>query len=72
MDFSKKSPLCKTCPWFDHPFVKSEGPLDAEIVFVGESPWRQEIQEGRPLVGASGDVYNLLLESAGFERSEPR
>ncbi len=70
MDFSKKSPLCKQCEWFDHAFVPSEGPLDAEIVFCGESPWRSEVEQRRPLVGASGQVYNMLLESGGFERAE--
>jgi len=36
--------------------VPSEGPLDARIVILGESPWRSEVAGGRPFWGASGNL----------------
>ena len=35
--------------------VKPDGPLDAEVTYVGESPGRQEARMGKGFVGPSGD-----------------
>lgn len=51
-------------------YVKSEGPLDCKIALVGEAPGREEVEQGRPFVGASGDLLNKLLRSASIQRSE--
>jgi DNA polymerase len=49
--------------------VFGEGPLDAQIVFVGEQPGDQEDLAGRPFVGPAGAVFDEALEKAGIDRS---
>jgi len=48
--------------------VPGEGPLNAEVMFVGEAPGRNEDLEGRPFVGAAGKLLDSLLASIGVER----
>ena len=50
--------------------VFGEGPLDAQIVFVGEQPGDQEDLAGRPFVGPAGTVFDKALEAAGIDRSQ--
>jgi DNA polymerase len=50
--------------------VFGEGPLDAQIVFVGEQPGDQEDLAGRPFVGPAGTVFDAALEKAGIDRSQ--
>jgi len=50
--------------------VFGEGPLDAQIVFVGEQPGDQEDLAGRPFVGPAGQLFDQALEKAGIDRSE--
>ncbi|ELZ19923.1 phage SPO1 DNA polymerase-like protein [Halosimplex carlsbadense 2-9-1] len=49
-------------------FVPAAGPLDAEIVFVGEAPGATEVAEGRPFVGRAGGRLDSLLETTGIDR----
>jgi len=49
--------------------VPGEGSLDADIMFVGEAPGRNEDLEGRPFVGSAGKLLDSLLSSIGVERS---
>lgn len=39
------------------------------LVLVGEAPGRDEVREGRPFVGRSGQLLDRHLEAAGIERS---
>jgi uracil-DNA glycosylase len=48
--------------------VFGSGNADAEVMFVGEAPGRNEDLEGKPFVGASGKVLDELLGSIGLER----
>ncbi len=48
--------------------VAGAGPLDADIMFIGEAPGFHEDQQGIPFVGASGQFLNELLEKAGIDR----
>jgi len=50
--------------------VPGEGPLDAQVMFVGESPGEKEDLAGRPFVGNAGRVFDRLLENAGLRRDE--
>ena len=50
--------------------VMGEGSPDADIVFIGEAPGKNEDLEGRPFVGASGKLLNLMLEDAGLSRED--
>lgn len=49
--------------------VFGEGPLDADIMFVGEQPGDQEDLAGRPFVGPAGALFDEALEQAGIDRS---
>jgi DNA polymerase len=50
--------------------VPGEGPVDAEIVFIGEGPGFHENIQGEPFVGAAGELLDELLGSIGMSRDE--
>lgn len=50
--------------------VLGDGNPDANIVFIGEAPGKQEDEQGLPFVGASGRFLNEMLEAAGLVRSD--
>ncbi|MEO6398410.1 MAG: uracil-DNA glycosylase [Tepidiformaceae bacterium] len=50
--------------------VPGEGPLNAEILLIGEAPGANEDREGRPFVGQSGQFLEELLGAAGLKRHE--
>jgi len=50
--------------------VPGEGPSDAEIMFIGEGPGFHENMQGRPFVGAAGDLLVELLDSIGMKRED--
>jgi len=53
---------------------ESSGPLDAAIVFVGESPAREEMAAvpPQPLIGRSGRLLTAACRAAGIDRSTCR
>src|SRR3954449_10789646 len=50
--------------------VPGEGPLDAEVLFIGEAPGYHENMQGRPFVGPSGHFLDELLASIGLKREQ--
>jgi uracil-DNA glycosylase family 4 len=50
--------------------VFGAGNPDAEIVFIGEAPGKQEDAQGLPFVGASGRFLNEMLAAAGLNRDD--
>lgn len=50
--------------------VIGDGNLNAEIVFIGEAPGKNEDEQGLPFVGAAGKFLNEMLAQAGMERSD--
>ncbi len=63
---------CQLCPLSEtrtHA-VPGEGPLDAEVMFIGEAPGLNEDQQGRPFVGAAGNFLGELLAAAGYKRED--
>lgn len=48
--------------------VLGEGSHDAEIVFIGEAPGKNEAATGRPFCGAAGKILDELLVGVGLER----
>jgi DNA polymerase len=50
--------------------VFGEGSPNADIVFIGEAPGKNEDLTGRPFVGAAGKFLDEMLETIGFEREE--
>jgi uracil-DNA glycosylase family 4 len=50
--------------------VMGDGNPDADIVFIGEAPGKNEDEQGLPFVGAAGKFLNEMLASIGLERSD--
>lgn len=50
--------------------VMGDGNINAEIVFIGEAPGKNEDLQGLPFVGAAGKFLNEMLTAAGMERSD--
>ena len=50
--------------------VMGDGNPDADIVFIGEAPGKQEDERGLPFVGAAGKFLNEMLAQAGMTRSD--
>lgn len=51
-------------------FVPATGPLDADVVLVGEAPGANEVEEGEPFVGRAGQVLDDILGDIGVDRAE--
>jgi uracil-DNA glycosylase len=50
--------------------VFGDGNVDADIVFIGEAPGKNEDLTGKPFVGAAGKFLNEMLERIGLERED--
>jgi DNA polymerase len=50
--------------------VFGAGSPDADIVFIGEAPGKNEDIKGEPFVGAAGKFLNEMLELIGLKRSD--
>jgi DNA polymerase len=46
------------------------GNADAELMFVGEAPGKNEDLQGKPFVGQAGKLLDQLLEEIGMSRSQ--
>lgn len=50
--------------------VIGDGNLNAQMVFVGEAPGKNEDLQGKPFVGASGKFLDEMLASINLNRSD--
>jgi uracil-DNA glycosylase len=50
--------------------VFGSGHADADLMFVGEAPGRNEDEQGIPFVGQAGKLLSELLGGIGLERSD--
>jgi uracil-DNA glycosylase len=50
--------------------VFGDGDPDAELVFIGEAPGKNEDEQGLPFVGAAGRFLEEMLNGIGLKRSE--
>jgi len=50
--------------------VPGEGNVNADIMFIGEAPGRNEDLQGKPFVGRAGDIFDKLLQSIGLTREQ--
>lgn len=48
--------------------VLGEGPVGAEIAFVGEQPGDQEDLQGRPFIGPAGQLLSRAMGEVGIDR----
>jgi DNA polymerase len=63
---------CKRCKLYGGAknLVFGEGSPSARLMFIGEAPGAEEDLQGRPFVGAAGQLLNNLLNKLGLEREE--
>lgn len=63
---------CQQCPLYINATqaVPGEGNPEADIMFVGEGPGKDEDEQGRPFVGASGKYLTQLIETIGLQRAD--
>jgi len=50
--------------------VMGDGSSDADIVFIGEAPGKNEDEQGIPFVGAAGKFLNEMLAAANMKRED--
>lgn len=50
--------------------VFGDGNPDAEVVFIGEAPGKNEDEKGLPFVGAAGKFLDEMLDSAKLQRKD--
>jgi uracil-DNA glycosylase len=71
-DLARAAADCRGCPLYqdaEH-VVFGQGPTDARLILVGESPGQSEDAEGRPFVGRAGALLDEAIEAAGLSRAE--
>jgi len=50
--------------------VPGEGPVDSDLMFIGEGPGFHENEQGKPFVGAAGRFLEDLLASIDLKRED--
>lgn len=63
---NKSLPLCEGTTQA----VPGEGLADADIIFIGEGPGKEEDKQGRPFCGAAGKFLDELLKSIDLDRDK--
>lgn len=64
-----KNECCQLCRSRTN-LVFGSGNPNAELVFVGEAPGRDEDLKGEPFVGKAGQLLTKIIESIGLKRSD--
>ncbi len=64
--------LCSRCALREHAsgVVFGEGHPQAQLMFIGEGPGAEEDRQGRPFVGAAGQLLDRIIASAGLSRED--
>jgi DNA polymerase len=47
-----------------------EGPEDAAVMLVGQNPGKEEVKQGRPFEGGSGQYLSKVLQEDVLDRSK--
>ena len=58
------------CPLAGQQEVPFEGSLTAQVIFVAESPGREELIQKRPAVGDAGQRWEECINEVGFKRED--
>ncbi len=63
---------CRRCPLCDRRrhIVFGVGNPEAQLVFVGEGPGRDEDLRGEPFVGAAGELLNRIIQAIKLTRDQ--
>jgi DNA polymerase len=64
--------FCRRCPLHRtrKQAVPGDGPAKVRLMLVGEGPGFEEDEQGRPFVGAAGQLLNRMLAAIGLSREE--
>ena len=60
-----KPQICSNCPLYNEPLVPYEG--EGKIYIVGMCPSHEEVKQGRPFVGRSGQLLRKILKLFDLE-----
>ena len=66
IQLAKNTEICKNCK----NVVVGKGNPNAEIMFIGEAPGRNEDEQGLPFVGAAGKNLDKFLDKVGLSMNE--
>jgi DNA polymerase len=69
----REASTCTRCPQLAETrtrVVFGSGNADADLMFVGEAPGRNEDEQGVPFVGAAGKLLEQLLGEVGLSRDD--
>ena len=66
IELAKSTEICKNCI----NVVIGKGNPNADILFVGEAPGRNEDEQGLPFVGAAGKNLDKLLANVGLSMDD--
>lgn len=71
-ELAKEAAQCRACDLYQGrgQSVFARGTADAELVFVGEGPGRDEDQQGIPFVGQAGQLLDRMIAAMHFGRDE--
>lgn len=58
----------KTLPEVDYAYPQTPEKWNG-LVLTGEAPGKEEVKQGQPFVGRSGQLLNEMLEQAGIDRA---
>lgn len=63
---------CEDCPLHEKRThaVPGEGNRQADLMFIGEGPGRDEDEQGRPFVGAAGKLLDKMIAAIGYKRED--
>jgi len=65
MGYKKLEADCANCPFADQQLVESRWILkqtDVDLMIIGEAPGKQEVKQGKPFCGPSGELLNRVLD----------
>jgi uracil-DNA glycosylase len=69
----RQASVCTRCPQLAatrNTVVFGAGNADADLMFVGEAPGKNEDEQGVPFVGQAGKLLDQLLEEVGLARAD--
>lgn len=71
-DLRRQAAGCTRCALHDPATqtVFGEGPVNAELMIVGEQPGDREDLAGQPFVGPAGEVFDAEATAAGLDREQ--
>ena len=71
-EIAEKVKTCQNCKLCETrtKAVPGKGRFDADVIFVGEAPGKNEDVHGEPFVGAAGKRLDMILEDTGIIRED--